>query len=237
MEENEQGGAMKLGVTPSNRTAGMLQCLRDMDTLFKEYDAHGSVLADLSANGVEQELGPVVDNMRSKLTEWTDMLKSKVENQIKLMAKNISDLKLPVYGEMGDMQVSDKDKEILSCGSLQEVSNHVSKLKGFLAAVKSCCVDIAGIKVDTACGTEALHAGRMFVYTFTIVTILRSPVWKTMTHEAAAKPDGRHFAIVRDLNFTLDKAKVDELQIPEDLAQRISQKLKLADAEGKDDLS
>lgn len=154
----------------------MLKALNDLATAEHQYDTHGSVESTLSQNGVdaginESELVAIFDSLRKSHKGWVEDMIGKVEQQAGLFAASLKELKLPKYNTDESIDTSERDKQFLASDGLAPPSTQVNKLKSFLTAVKVCCVDIAGLKVDMERGYKALNDGRLFVYSFTVCRV------------------------------------------------------------------
>ncbi|CAK9045936.1 unnamed protein product [Durusdinium trenchii] len=193
---------------------------------------HGAAAQMLTAyNTIPFDLDDLFRTVETCYNDSTCQLVEKVENQANLFAKNILAMKLPKYNDDSNIEEHEKDKQLLSCQKVAEASNLVSKIKSFLAAVQKCCVEIAGLEPDMSEVKDALDIGRLFVYSFTVVTILHSPLWKTVTPEAVNKKDSRAARLVEDLNFALKSVKNDRIALPDSLLARSTEMLKRAGIE------
>ena len=218
------GPALKISTRPTPEVAQMFTSLREALYATDQVKNFGkpSVAEVLVENGVEDAVVPLVESLVSKCHAWGEDLCSRIESQYSKYAREISDLQLPVYNPQDH---ASSTKEFFQKGSsLESIATAVSRVKSFVAAASTCC-KLSGVSADTSAVSSKLGEGKTFMYVSTILTILTSTTWKTMTPELAKKGDTKCGQLCNNLLFSVKEAGNDGVSLPGELQSMISEKL------------
>lgn len=167
----------------------------------------------------------VIQKLAESHAQHIDQIREKVSGQYKLMSDEVSALKLPTYQTDDDSKrtESDLDKFFLTLNELIGRSSKIAnKIRNFKAAVKTCCGDLAGLEIEHPECDASLGEVHMFIYTFTMVNIINSSTWKSISKETYEKTGSKQEKVVNDTIYTIKQAKVDQVELPKSLVERCS---------------
>ena len=183
-------GAVKISPKPNAETTALFKSLREINTALERMNVFNgvhevSVSAILQKHGVVSELEGVIKGMTDKYAAWTQELKDKIQTQSETFAKEIKNLQLPVYDPQ---KHAESEKEFAQNKNMDKVAAIIAKLQAYVTAA-SVCSKLAALEIDIAQVSSAVSDGKLFMYLFTIFTVMRSPFWKSMTPEMAQKSE------------------------------------------------
>ncbi|CAK9083713.1 unnamed protein product [Durusdinium trenchii] len=222
-KENEE--CMKISTKPSKETSDALTALANLKSALEKAKAHDHLVKSLEEIGVCRDIPATIDQVESSYHLWVGQLQKKIQDYANNMVKSLKGLKLPQYD--ATMSAADASKEMLKCQCLPSATDLIAKLKSFVAAAKT-TGDMATVSIDLADAQSTLADGKNFVYTYTLLTILQSQTWKSVTPESAKKSESRFAEIVKNLQYTLNTASSEGVVFPGELQSQASDKLKQA---------
>lgn len=227
MEVDKQG-PWKLSTSPAPTTTSMFKAMKTLIlTVRNPKFVVNKVASALADNGVNKTtVEDVLTGIIETLAAWEHSMHKKVAANSEVLMKEMNEFELPEYKDGENDEVN--DKSILACTCVQAVSKLVQKTKAFIGAVKKCCCDLAGVNVDTKPMEASMLRGRMLAYTFAIVSVLQSSVWKSVSKESVSKKESRQASIVHDLQFALNGATANGVKLPDSLLQRCADRLSQA---------
>ena len=223
---------LKLSPHPGPDCTNAFVSLRDLHDVLKSVETHGKVAEVLNPglpNTCNINFVEVLEKFQKLYDNEVDSLKQKVKAQSDLMCKEVSDMGLPVYEPSEETPMEALDKTFLKSEAATQAVKVAKKISNYVNAVQKCCVDLACLNIDTSECVASMVQARSFVYSYTMVTVLHSPLWKSVTKETAAKKDSRQWSICNDAVYTVKQAKVDKAELPECLLNRCSQLLAKAE--------
>lgn len=226
--EVDQEGPWKLSTSPTPKTTSMFKAMKALAlTLRKPEFAASKLATTLGDYGVNSKhIEKLFADLIQTLDAWEQGMRKKIAGNSEALVNEMNKLELPEYKDGENDEVN--DKAILACTCVEAASKLVQKTKAFVGAVKMCCIDLAGVNVDTQTMEASMMKGRMLVYTFTVVSVLQSGVWKSVSKESVSKKESRQAGIVNDLQFALKGATANGVKLPDSLLQRCADRLSQA---------
>jgi len=222
---------IKISAKPQPAVMATLKCLSEVKAALGEIEVAENDMSRDSVSDVLRKHGGTTDvaSLFQSLTEsYQDSVKTLVGKARLIAEKQMQEmnkLTLPVY-QPDDHDASVKD--FMKMGSTVDViAATVSKLTGFVAAVNT-CFKIANVEMDVKDLMKTVSDGKTFMYTFTILTVLTSPTWKSMTPELAQKSDTKYGELVSNLQFVMKQVSDDAVALSGELQSEVSKKLAVA---------
>lgn len=221
--EGEKKGPWKLSTNPQEPAASMFKALKALKLAIHDPQfSKDKLVGAFQHQGLDADtFANLFGSLEDSLVAWTKTLQEKVQQQAETIVEEMDKLQLPEY----KADVESEVKKVLGAKCVEDASKLVSKVKAFLDAVEKCCGCLAGIETDTKKVQDSLMSGRKFVYVFTILSVLESPVWKSVCKETVSKKESRQANIAKDLQFALTGVKTNGVNLPDDLLQRCADQL------------
>lgn len=174
---------LKLSTKPSPEIADGLKSLAKMQSCLSDQSYDPTRISEaLVGFGVTHDTMPIMETLKSQHAQWVSELQTKVNTQLVKLGDDVTKLKLPVYNCTDPATQNTYDDDFVknwgSC--LKPASEAVAALKGFIAAVQF-SLGLANVSVDLSSSSSLLSDGQLFIYSFTLVTIVTSPTWRTVS--------------------------------------------------------